>query len=124
MLLDASRSLTAEVDRVLASDFILFARANGQPLLRHLVPNLLAPLASWTANRVTALAAGAIVVETIFNLPGLGRLTWRAALDRDASVVLGVTLAWALVFTAGRSLAHGLAALQDPRGRTELMGAP
>ena len=122
MLLDASRSLSAELDRVLDSDFILFARANGQRLLPHLAPNLLAPFASWLANRVTALAAGAIVVEAIFRLPGLGRLTWRAALDRDANVVLGVTLAWALVFTLGRALAQGFALLSDPKRRSAAMG--
>ncbi len=117
MLLEGSRGLASEVERVLSSDFVLFARANGRRLLLHLIPNLLGPLASWLINRITALSAGALIVETIFVVPGLGRLTWQAALARDSRVLLGATLVWALLFALGRLLAQGFAVLADPRRR-------
>lgn len=117
MLMEAARSLSAEVERVLRADFVLFARAGGGPLYRHVLPNLLGPFASLTLNRLTALFGGAVVVEVVFNVPGLGRLTWDAALERDPAVLLGTTLLWALIYALSRLGSEVAATLADPRRR-------
>jgi peptide/nickel transport system permease protein len=117
MLMEAARSLSAEVERILKADFVLFARAGGEPIIPHVVPSLVGPVASLTLNRLTALFGGAVVVEVIFNVPGVGRLTWDAALLRDPHLLLGATLAWALVYGVGRLLAEVVSDLADPRRR-------
>lgn len=117
MLMEAARSLTAEVQRVLASDFVLFARAGGEPVFRHVAPSLMGPFFSLTLNRLTALFGGAVIVEVIFNVPGLGRLTWDAALERDPALLLGATLLWALIYALGRIGAQWASTLADPRKR-------
>ena len=123
MLMEAARSLSSEVERVLKADFVLFARAGGDPLIPHVVPSLVGPVASLTLNRLTALFGGAVVVEVIFNVPGVGRLTWDAALLRDPHLLLGATLAWALVYGVGRLLAEVVSDLADPRRRAGSEGA-
>lgn len=123
MLMEAARSLSAEVDRVLRADFVLFARAGGEPLYRHVVPSLLGPVASLTLNRLTALFGGAVIVEVVFNVPGLGRLTWDAALERDPSLLLGTTLLWALIYALGRLASEVVSRVADPRQRYATEGS-
>ena len=50
-------------------------------------------------------------------MPGLGRLTWDAALERDPSLLLGATLLWALIYALGRIGAQWASTLADPRKR-------
>lgn len=122
MLMEAARAIHAEVDRVLATDFILFARAGGRPLAPHLLPNLVAPMASLTLNRLTALFGGAVVIEVVFNIPGLGRLTWDAGLARDARLLLAAALVWAVLYGLARLLAVAVVPLFDPRVRAAAEG--
>ncbi len=122
MLMEAARSLAAEVQRILRSDFVLFARAGGESLFRHIVPSLLGPLFSLTLNRLTALFGGAVIVEVIFNVPGLGRLTWDAALERDPALLLGATLLWALIYALSRIASEMASTLADPRKRAAVDG--
>ena len=117
VLMETARGLTAELDRLLKADFVLFARAAGRPLWRHLVPSLVGPVASLAVNRLIAIFGGAVIVEVIFNVPGLGRLTWDAALLRDAQVLLGATVVWAVLFAFARLLAEALVIFVDPRRR-------
>lgn len=117
MLMEAARSLTAEIRRVTSADFVLFARAGGQPLYKHVVPGLLGPIFTLTLNRLTALFGGAVIVEVIFNVPGLGRLTWDAALMRDSHLLLGASLVWALLYAGARLVADVGATLADTRRR-------
>lgn len=117
MLMEAARSLSGEVQRILRSDFVLFARAGGESLFRHIVPSLLGPLFSLTLTRMTALFGGAVIVEVIFNVPGLGRLTWDAALERDPALLLGATLLWALIYALSRIASEIASTLADPRKR-------
>ena len=117
VLMETARGLSAELDRLLGADFILFARAAGRPLWRHVVPNLVAPVASLAVNRLISLFGGAVVVEVIFNVPGLGRLTWDAALLRDASVLLGATAVWAVLYAGARVVSEAVVVFVDPRTR-------
>lgn len=123
MLMEAARSLSAEVDRVLRADFVLFARAGGGALYPHLVPSLIGPIASLTLNRLTALFGGAVIVEVVFNVPGVGRLTWDAALERDPALLLGATLLWASIYAFGRLGSEVASTLADPRRRHAVEGS-
>ena len=117
VLMEAARGLSAELDRILRADFVLFARAAGRPLWRHVVPNLVGPVATLAVNRLIAIFGGSVIVEVIFNVPGLGRLTWDAALERDAQVLLGATVVWAAVYALARLAAEVVVVVADPRAR-------
>ncbi len=118
VLMEAARHIAAEIERIMASEFVLFARAGGEPLWRHVGPSLVAPLTSSVVNRLTALFGGSVVIETVFNIPGIGRLTWEAALRRDAAVLLGVTAVWAVAYAVAKMGSELLVVLVDPRRRT------
>lgn len=115
VLLDAARALAAELRRVMRAEFILFARAAGEPLALHLLPNLVGPVSTLFVSRLIAVFGGAVVVEVIFNVPGLGRLTWDAALQRDPALLLGASLLWTTLYAAVRLLAEALTRLSDPK---------
>ncbi len=55
------------------------------------------PLSSLMASKIPYMLGGAIIVEQVFNWPGMGRLAWQAALDRDYPILLGVTLVSAVI---------------------------
>jgi peptide/nickel transport system permease protein len=97
------------------------AMARGRSLAgarwRHALPNAALPVATLTAARIGGLVGGAVVIETAFALPGLGRLAVTAAVARDHPVVIGcVVAACALVWLANL-LADAIAPLLDPRLR-------
>lgn len=84
---------------------------------RHALPHAALPVATLTAARIGGLVGGALVIETAFALPGLGRLAVSAAVARDHPVVIGcVVAACALVWLANL-LADAIAPLLDPRLR-------
>ena len=58
---------------------------------------------------------GAVIVEQVFNWPGMGRLAWQAALDRDYPVLLGITLVAALVIRAGHMLKEATQVAVNPQ---------
>lgn len=101
--------------------YITAARARGAReaavRLRHALPNALLPLMALFGSRVGALVGGALVVETVFALPGLGRLAVTAAIARDQPTVIGVVLVAALAIMLA-NLAMDLLQLRlDPRQR-------
>lgn len=118
MLMEAARALDTEVKHLLESDYILFARSRGRPLWKHLGPSLVAPVTTSIINRLTAIFGGAIVVEYIFNIPGLGRLTWDAAAARDTRLLLGAATVWALSYALCNLAGDIIAASVDPRLRS------
>jgi peptide/nickel transport system permease protein len=89
---------TAMLD-VLHEDFIRTARAKGLPrrsvLWRHVVPNALVPVLTILGLQFTFLVAGAVLIENVFNLPGLGRLAYQALGQRDIIVMQDVALFFA-----------------------------
>lgn len=83
----------------------------------HALPNAALPVVTLTAARIGGLVGGALVIETVFALPGLGRLAVSAAIARDHPVVIGaVVVACAMVWVANL-LADTIAPLVDPRLR-------
>jgi peptide/nickel transport system permease protein len=101
---------------VLRDDYIRTARAKGARLFRHLYKDgLVMPLSSLLANKIPYVLGGAIVVEQVFNWPGMGRLTWQAASDRDYPVLLGVTLLSALIVRAAHILKEAVQVAVNPQ---------
>jgi len=105
----------------LAQDHVLTARARGLPprmiLWRHALRPALLPVVSYLGPAAAGLLTGAVVIETVFGLPGLGRYFVQGALNRDYPLVLGVVILYAaliLLFNLIADLAYGWL---DPRVR-------
>jgi peptide/nickel transport system permease protein len=111
-----TRSSMLEVQSM---DFITTARAKGlrrrTVLLRHHLRNALIPVLTIVGLQVAALMTGALVTETIFNWPGLGRAIVPAILQRDTPVIMGILLLGALVYLAVNLVTDLLYAVLDPR---------
>ncbi len=113
---EVTRHLRTHLDGVLREDYIRTARAKGARLFRHLYKDgLVMPLSSLLANKIPYVLGGAIVVEQVFNWPGMGRLTWQAASDRDYPVLLGVTLLSALIVRAAHILKEAVQVAVNPQ---------
>lgn len=96
-----------------------FARGAGFGHVRrvHAAPAALLPLAALAGGRIGGALAGAVLVETVFALPGLGRLLVQSAANRDHPVVVGLALCGIVVVMLGTLLADLLCAWLDPRIR-------
>lgn len=116
------RITRSSVLEVLGQDHVRVARAKGLPapgvLQRHVLPNAAIPIITVGGIQIARLLGGAVIVETIFGLPGIGRYVYEAISMRDYPVVQGVTLVVALAFVLVSLLVDVLYALVDPRLRT------
>ncbi|MBP0650012.1 ABC transporter permease, partial [Mycobacterium tuberculosis] len=94
-----TRVTRSAVLEVLNEDFVRTARAKGltrqQALWGHAVPNALVPVVTILGLQFTFLIAGAVLVENVFALPGLGRLAYQALTQRDLIVMQDVVLFFA-----------------------------
>ena len=106
---------------VLRQDYIRTAWAKGllerSVILRHAVRNALIPVVSLVALQVPIMVGGSVIMENIFNLPGLGRLLVDALTIRDYPIVSGVNLVFAAVVVAVNLVTDLSYALIDPRVR-------
>jgi peptide/nickel transport system permease protein len=106
----------------LGQDYIRTARAKGVPertiVYRHALRNALNPVLTVLGLQFGSLLSGAIVTETIFSWPGLGRLTLSAISNRDYALVQGCILAVGLTYVAVNLLTDSLYTLADPRMRS------
>jgi peptide/nickel transport system permease protein len=113
-----TRSSMLEVKGV---DFIRTARAKGasEPriILGHMLRNALVPIISTTAVVVSVLMGGAIIVETIFDIPGVGQLVISAVLNRDYPLLQGTVLAVVAMYVFINLAVDVIYALVDPRVR-------
>ena len=106
----------------LGQDYVRTARAKGLPesavVLRHVLPNALIPVLTVLGLQFGSLLAGAIVTETIFSLPGIGRLTLSAISNRDYALVQGCLLAVGLTYVAVNMLTDLAYTVVNPRIRS------
>lgn len=106
---------------VLGSDYVTHAYAkglsDGAVLLRHVLKNAFTPTLSFAGWLLGALLAGAAVIETVFTLPGLGRLLVYSIYARDYPVVQGVALFVACIYISVNFAVDLLYPLLDPRVR-------
>lgn len=107
---------------VLREDYIDTARAKGagnwRILLQHVAPNTLIPTITYIGLQLGVLISGAIIIEIIFSIPGLGRLGMNAVLNRDYPVIQGVVLLAATGYVVVNLLIDLAYSLIDPRIRT------
>ena len=101
------------------ADFVRTARAKGIPhrqvLYRHVLRNSLLPMITMAAAILPGLFVGSFVVETIFSIEGMGKLTLEAAKNKDIDLVMGATLIGAVLSLSSLLLRDILYAIADPR---------
>jgi len=114
-----TRMSRASAIEVLRLEYVTHARAKGAPesrvLLRHVLPNAFAPTLTLIGLVLGHLLGGIAVLETVFTLPGLGRLLVDAIFARDYPVVQGVLLFTALIYVLINLLVDLCYPLFDPR---------
>lgn len=114
-----ARLVRAAMLEVRAQDFVRTAAAKGlSPLaitLRHVLRNALLPVTTVAGMHVGGLLGGAVVVETVYSWPGLGRLAFEAVMARDFSVLLGVLLLSSLLVLVANVAVDLIQAILDPR---------
>ncbi len=101
------------------ADFIRTARAKGAGELRitvrHALRNALLPLLTMVGYQVASLLSGAVLVESVFNWPGIGRLAFEAIMSRDFNLLLGILLLSSILVTLINVVVDLLYAWLDPR---------
>ncbi|WP_342236712.1 ABC transporter permease [Inquilinus sp. OTU3971] len=118
-----SRYMRASMIDVINQDYIRTARAKGLPekrvLIRHALRNALLPMITLAGLELPTLLGGALVTETVFTWPGMGRLFLDSLGYRDYPVVMGILMVSALLVLLGNLLADILCAVADPRIRLD-----
>lgn len=116
-----SRLTRAGMIEVLHANYIRTARAKGLPegliVRKHALRAALLPLVSYLGPACAGLITGSLVVEKIFNLPGLGKFFVISALQRDYTVVMGMVIVYAALILVLNLVADLLLAVMDPRVR-------
>ena len=106
---------------VMGEDFVRTARAKGlshrRALIRHVVPNALLPIVTIVGLQFTFLIAGAVLVENVFSLPGLGRLAYQSLVQRDLVTMQAVVLFFAALVILVNFLVDLSYLVLDPRLR-------
>jgi peptide/nickel transport system permease protein len=114
-----SRNESAEFQN---ADFMKTAKAKGMSPLRayayHVMRPTLVPLSTTLVGQLLALFLGSsLLVEVVFGIPGLGRLTFEALLSQDTNLVLGTTLFFTFVAVVGNLIEDLVFTVLDPRPR-------
>tara|TARA_B110000503_G_scaffold4350_2_gene5765 strand:+ start:2242 stop:3174 length:933 start_codon:yes stop_codon:yes gene_type:complete len=111
---------------VMSQDYIRTARAKGLPewqvVTRHALRGGMIPVVAFLGPAFAGLLSGSFVVETIFQIPGLGRIYVQAAFNRDYTVILGATVFLATLIVVFNLLSDILAAWMNPRLRSQYGG--
>ncbi|MCC6491655.1 MAG: ABC transporter permease [Pirellulales bacterium] len=114
-----SRFIRANMQEVVRQDYIRTARAKGVGpraiIYKHAFRNTLIPLVTLMGLSLPGLFSGAVILEQIFQWPGMGRLYFEAIGQRDYNVIMGLTLMFSVLTLAGQLLADMLYAVVDPR---------
>jgi peptide/nickel transport system permease protein len=116
MMLRMSRSTMLETIR---QDYIRTARAKGAPerqvIFKHALKNALLPVVTVLGMNFGFLLGGAVVIETIFSIPGLGTMVLEGIRSKDVPIVMGSTLFLATIFSLVMLLLDVAYAFIDPR---------
>ncbi|MFW6076726.1 MAG: ABC transporter permease [Hyphomicrobiales bacterium] len=116
-----ARITRASVIEVLQEDYIRTARAKGQSetlvLVRHALANAAVPIVTVIGLGVALLIGGVVVTESVYNIPGLGRLVLDAVLKRDYPIIQGLILLFSFVYILVNLVVDLLYTVLDPRIR-------
>ena len=111
---------------VMSQDYIRTARAKGLPewvvVTKHAMRGGLIPVVAFLGPAFAGLLAGSFVVETIFQIPGLGRFYVQAAFNRDYTMILGTTIFLSTLIVVFNLLSDVLAMWMNPRLRQQIKG--
>jgi oligopeptide transport system permease protein len=106
---------------VLRANYVRTARAKGLPervtILRHALKAAMLPVVSYLGPAIAGIITGSIVIEQIFSIPGIGRYFIQAALNRDYTLVMGVTIFYGALIILLNLLADLLYGVLDPKVR-------
>lgn len=120
-LAGVARYTRASMLEVIRMDFVRTARAKGLPerdvILRHALRNGLLPVVTLVGLYLPFLFSGAVLVETIFGWPGMGRIIVTAIFQRDYPLIMANTFVAALIVVLGNLLADAAYSVVDPRIR-------
>ncbi len=118
------RQMRGQLLDQLKQDYVLFARAKGMPeknvIYTHAVRNAINPLITMFGYALSALLGGAVLTETVFGWPGMGRLVIQALTSQDLFLVMASLLLASLMLVIGNLSADLLLAWVDPRIRYRL----
>lgn len=116
------RMVRSSVIEVLESDYVLMAKLKGIPfrriVLRHVLPNSLLPAVSVIGLTMAWLLGGVVVVESVYNYPGLGRMAVDAVADRDIPLIQAIALLICGIYILSNLVTDLIALLLNPRLRT------
>jgi len=118
-LASLSRFMRAGMIEVIRQDYILTARAKGLSeklvIFKHAFRNSIIPIVTFLAFLLPEMIGGSVIVESIFSVPGMGKLGFEAVLSRDYPVIMGIATISALLTLVGMLLSDILYVLVDPR---------
>ncbi len=114
-----NRYIRASMLEVIRQDYVRTARAKGLHerlvIFKHTLRNALIPFATLLGLSLPGLIGGALIIETIFSWPGMARLAFTAALQRDYPVIMGVVMMASILTILGNLLADIAYTFLDPR---------
>jgi peptide/nickel transport system permease protein len=114
-----SRYLRSSTLEIMGKDYVRTARAKGLRervvMIRHVFRNALIPFLTVVAIDIPLYLTGAVVTETVFSWPGMGRLFFDSLTKRDYPILMGILLLGAVLIVIGNLLADVLYAVLDPR---------
>ncbi|MCX7725563.1 MAG: ABC transporter permease subunit [Chitinispirillaceae bacterium] len=116
-----ARIMRGSMIEILSMDFIKAARAKGlsdrKIILKHALKGALIPVVSFLGPAAAGLVTGSFVIETIFSIPGLGRLFVTASFNRDYTMISGTVIFYAFIIILFNSIVDIILAYLDPRIR-------
>jgi len=116
-----ARYARSSVLEVMRSDYVTVARAKGLRervvIVRHVFRNALLPIITIVGLSIPRLMGGSIIVETVFQWPGMGTLMYKATTTQDYPIVMGITLIAATMILVSNLVADIAYAIADPRIR-------
>ncbi len=117
----SARMMRSTMLEVLREDYVRTARAKGltnrQVIMKHALRNSVIPVLTIMAGQIAFVFGGTVIVEQIFTLPGMGRLTLQSVLRRDYTVVQGTVMMMAFVFILVNLVVDVAYGFIDPRIR-------
>ncbi len=118
-----SRYMRSNMLEVLRKDYIQTARAKGLPektvIYKHALKNALLPIITMLGLSVPGLIGGSVIIESVFGIPGMGRLFYESVTGRDYPVIMAILVIGALLTLLGNLIADISYSLADPRIKYE-----
>jgi peptide/nickel transport system permease protein len=110
---------------VLAEDYVRTARSKGlgetAVLLRHALRNIMVPVLTVIGIQAGRVLSGAVVIETVFSIPGMGRLMVQSVLNRDYAVLQALLIVFVFTYLIINFLVDIANVMLDPRLRSDVL---